>query len=45
MTMMSRTSYYGTNDGLFNIMMMHDAELLYEHDELLYISVGEMNMV
>ena len=25
-------------------MMMHDAKLLYEHDELLYISVGEMNM-
>ena len=44
MMMMSRTCYYGTNDGLFNIMMMHDAKLLYEHDELLYISVGEMNM-
>ena len=45
MMIMSRTCYYGTNDGLFNIMMMHDAKLLYEHDELLYISVGEMNMV
>ena len=37
MMMMSRTCYYDTNDGLFNIMMMHDAKLLYEHDELLYI--------
>ena len=25
-------------------MMMHDAKLLYKHDELLCISVGEMNM-
>ena len=26
------------------IMMMHDAKLLYEHGELLCISVAEMNM-
>ena len=24
--------------------MMHDAKLLYEHDYLLYITVGEMNI-
>ena len=41
--MMSRTCYYDTNDQLF-IIMIDDAKLLYEHDELLYISVGEMNM-
>ena len=44
MMMMSMTCYYDNNDELFIIMMMHDAKLLYEHDELLYISVGEMNM-
>ena len=45
MIMMSRTCYYDTNDELFIMMMMHDAKLLYEHDELLYyISVGEMSM-
>ena len=44
MMMMSTTCYYDTNDELFIIMMMHDAKLLYEHDVLLYISVGEMNM-
>ena len=41
--MMSMTCYYDTNDELF-INMINDAKLLYEHDELLYISVGEMNM-
>ena len=44
MTMMSMTCYYDTNDELFIIMMMHDVKLLYEDEELLYISVGEMNM-
>ena len=43
--MMSMTCYYDTNDELFIIIMMHDAKLLYEHDELLYISVSEMTLI
>ena len=43
--MMSMTCYYDTNDELFTIMsMMHNVKLLYEHDYLLYITVGEMNL-
>ena len=40
MMMMSRTCYYDNNDELFIIIMMHDAKLLYENDELSYIYIS-----